>query len=404
VKNYRILIVDDEPDNIRVIRNCFSEAGEPYAIYQALSGEVALTITGAELPDLIITDWEMPAMDGIELIKQLKQNEATADIPVIMCTGVMTTSENLQTALNAGAVDFVRKPIDKIELLARVQSMLQLADSKKEIKQKYFIIEKKNSFITSLMESIPYPLVYYKPDGTIKGTNRQFDELFETSASEIIGSNLYNFKAFANSRDHAINDKKLLENSSFTAYEMGLKENVYLISKSLYHNTLNKPDGIFCITVDISELKNAYHEILEGKKRELASNAIRLMNLSEMNNKIIEKLEVIYNLPVERKNESIRNVINNLNIKASENIWREFELHFGNVFEHFYQTLKNHFPDLTPGDLKLCAFLRLNLSSKEIATLTFQNPKSIDMARYRLRKKINLTQDENLTDFLMRIN
>jgi len=86
------------------------------------------------MPDLIITDWEMPIMNGIEFIKLLKSNEKTHDIPVIMCTGVMTTPENLKTALDAGAVDYIRKPVEKLELMARVNSMLKLSDSIKTIK------------------------------------------------------------------------------------------------------------------------------------------------------------------------------------------------------------------------------------------------------------------------------
>jgi DNA-binding CsgD family transcriptional regulator len=62
------------------------------------------------------------------------------------------------------------------------------------------------------------------------------------------------------------------------------------------------------------------------------------------------------------------------------------------------------FPDLTTGEKKMCALLRLNLSSKDIASITFQNPQSVDMARYRLRKKMDLKKEENLIDFLMSIN
>jgi two-component system sensor histidine kinase/response regulator len=135
MKNYKILIVDDVPDNIKSIVDCFDESEEPYILYQALDGETAEAIAIMEKPDLIITDWEMPGMSGIELIKSLKSDPGTAEIPVIMCTGVMTTSQNLKTALLAGAVDYIRKPVDKIELSARVQATLRLAESYKEIKK-----------------------------------------------------------------------------------------------------------------------------------------------------------------------------------------------------------------------------------------------------------------------------
>ncbi len=135
MENKRILIVDDVVDNLEIIIKYIEEDREPYELLQALNGEVAFEIAVAEIPDLIITDWEMPVMDGIELIKKVKQDERTAEIPVIMCTGAMLNSEHLKIALQAGAVDYVRKPIDKVELLARIQATLRLADSFSEIKK-----------------------------------------------------------------------------------------------------------------------------------------------------------------------------------------------------------------------------------------------------------------------------
>jgi DNA-binding CsgD family transcriptional regulator len=65
--------------------------------------------------------------------------------------------------------------------------------------------------------------------------------------------------------------------------------------------------------------------------------------------------------------------------------------------------LLDQFPALTPNERKLCALLRSGLSSKDIAILTFQNPQSVDVARYRLRKKLNMANEENLSDFLLSI-
>jgi len=130
-----ILIVDDQPENLQTITDIFTKSQLLYEITQAPNGKIALKIIEKVVPDLIITDWEMPEMDGIEFIKQLKQNTNTVDIPVIMCTGVMTSSKNLETSLQAGAVDYIRKPIDEIELIARTKANLHLADNYTKIKQ-----------------------------------------------------------------------------------------------------------------------------------------------------------------------------------------------------------------------------------------------------------------------------
>ncbi len=151
---HKILIVDDETINLNILAFGLEEADNGYEILQTHKGETALEIALEELPDLIITDWAMPGMDGIQLIKRLKENETTRDIPVIMCTGVMISSENLETAFKAGALDYIRKPVDKIELLARTRSMLALGDSFKKIKEQNDRLEVKRKKIQDALEKI----------------------------------------------------------------------------------------------------------------------------------------------------------------------------------------------------------------------------------------------------------
>ncbi len=149
-KTYQILIVDDLPENLDALTGFIEGTGEPYEILQANNGRLAYEIAAAEKPDIVITDWEMPEMDGIDLIRRLKANETTADIPVIMCTGVMTSSANLQTALDAGAVDYIRKPVDPIELTARLRSMLSLAASHRQIKAQHLELTQKYKELAAL--------------------------------------------------------------------------------------------------------------------------------------------------------------------------------------------------------------------------------------------------------------
>lgn len=85
----------------------------------------------------------------------------------------------------------------------------------------------------------------------------------------------------------------------------------------------------------------------------------------------------------------------------SDQDWEHFEKLFYQAHENFFQRLKNMYPDLTPSDLRLCAYLRLNLSTKEIAPLLNISVRGVEERRYRLRKRMNLSLDQNLTEYIL---
>jgi DNA-binding response OmpR family regulator/DNA-binding CsgD family transcriptional regulator len=131
MQNKTILIVDDLVENLQVIVSMFEQNRPDLVIYQANSAKMALDLALRILPDIILTDWDMPAMSGIDLILELKKHKTTRGIPVIMATGMMLSPENLREALEAGAVDFLTRPINTVELLARSHSALLLSEQHK---------------------------------------------------------------------------------------------------------------------------------------------------------------------------------------------------------------------------------------------------------------------------------
>ncbi|NOX45881.1 MAG: response regulator [Chlorobi bacterium] len=133
MKSHKILIVDDSIGGLKVLISIIKQHFPDYTIYQANNGRKALKVLFDIKPDIVITDWEMPEMNGLELSHEIFSNIVTANIPVIMITGVMLSPEDLKEALEAGAVDYIRKPINATELVARINSAIELAESKKEI-------------------------------------------------------------------------------------------------------------------------------------------------------------------------------------------------------------------------------------------------------------------------------
>ena len=157
---------------------------------------------------------------------------------------------------------------------------------------------------------------------------------------------------------------------------------------------------------EVIKLRNEkLHAEMKQKDKELANSTMEMIqkNKSLISiNKELRKLvrETHDNSSKDKLNILIRKINRQIN---AENHWEVFEKHFGSVHEDFLNDLKSKFPDLTPRELKLCAYLRLNISSKEIATLMNISTRGVEISRYRLRKKLKLDHKTNLTAFIMSI-
>jgi tetratricopeptide (TPR) repeat protein len=138
---------------------------------------------------------------------------------------------------------------------------------------------------------------------------------------------------------------------------------------------------------------------LELKNNELTYNAMCIIKNNETVAKMVEVVEQALDSGDDAMN--LRQIIQRLQTVEANKGWKEFEVRFTHTHKDFYDELLSRFPDLTPNERKLCAFLRLNMSSKDIASITHQSVHSINVARTRMRKKLGIGQtDENLISFL----
>ncbi|MEA5565040.1 response regulator [Anabaena sp. UHCC 0399] len=132
-ENNLILVVDDTITNLEIISAELMAAG--FTVATAINGEQAIQKIQFQLPDLILLDVMMPKMDGFETCKYLKANPVTQDIPVIFMTGITDTDSKVN-GLNLGAVDYITKPFQKEEVLARIKTHLQLRNLTKNLEQR----------------------------------------------------------------------------------------------------------------------------------------------------------------------------------------------------------------------------------------------------------------------------
>jgi len=275
MKKEVILIVDDEQNYLDTITDTLEERN--FKIIQALNGKMGIMVAQKFLPDIIITDWEMPEMNGIEMIQQLKANEQTANIPVIMCTGIMTTSQNLHVALGAGAYDYIRKPIDPIELVARINATLRLSNSYKKIHQQAEKLAESNATKDKFFSIIAHDLK--NPFTSILG----FSNLILGNKSKFSEEDIINFVTQIS--DSAKNTFKLLENLlTWSRSQTGKLEyypivlninNIVCNSKSLIQYIAQGKN----ITIEFDVEKNievfADENMINTVIRNLLSNAVK---------------------------------------------------------------------------------------------------------------------------------
>lgn len=169
---------------------------------------------------------------------------------------------------------------------------------------------------------------------------------------------------------------------------------LYILSQSRVRRLSLKNKNIELANRNAELEKDAMANELELKNKELTTNVMYQIRKNELINSIAERL-LANSHNFKKENQGlIKEIIKDLENTQEDSIWKEFETRFHQVHNQFYDKLNEINPDLTPNERRLCAFLRLNMSTKEISSITSQSPRSIEVARTRLRKKLNLTNSE----------
>ncbi|MDE5416912.1 hypothetical protein L3049_02750 [Labilibaculum sp. DW002] len=144
---------------------------------------------------------------------------------------------------------------------------------------------------------------------------------------------------------------------------------------------------------------------VEYKNRELAGSTMNIIHKNEVLSYSVGELKkALKKIKDPTALVQVRQLMKTIDAEFnSEQDWDQFELHFDQVHENFLKRLRTEHSQLTPKDLRICAYLRMNLSTKEIAPLMNISVRGVEISRYRLRKKFNLSREENLIDFILNV-
>lgn len=256
------------------------------------------------------------------------------------------------------------------------------------------------------------PLIYERM-ASIYMSQKNYEQAYHSlEEAKILNERYFDSRSALNRPLLEIQDAFRQEKERGRLSELEYQEEVGTLQKTLMFLTL-----LFLISIGFISYRSlrarhkAEKELME-KKRELeskqAEEMIELRNkeLTTSALKLIEKDELLATLKKDLSGKEgevsasdIKRAIKTISVSNTQN-WQEFEARFVSVNSEFYQQLHEKFPNLTSGEQKLCALIKLNFSSKDIAQLLGISLGSAHTTRYRLRKKLGLERDENLTDFI----
>jgi len=194
-ENIRILVVDDVLKNIQVIGGLLREKG--FMISVAQSGEQAIEVAGVNQPDLILLDVIMPGMNGFETCIRLKQDTALKAVPIIFLTALSETMDKVR-GFKVGAVDYVTKPIESEELLARIRLHLTVKILQEDLESQVRIrteelvrinqaLTKREEEYQTVMKAVPDPIIVYDTIGKTRFVNPAFTRVFGWTKEDLLG-------------------------------------------------------------------------------------------------------------------------------------------------------------------------------------------------------------------------
>jgi PAS domain S-box-containing protein len=221
-----ILVVDDQPQNVELLEAYLIPNG--YEIIKAANGEEALEKLSVNQIELILLDVMMPGIDGFEVTRRIRADEKIHLLPIILVTS-LNKAEDRVKGIEAGCEDFISKPVDKMELLARVQSLLKIkayndlmSNYQKELEIAKQSESEAREYCESIINTVREPLIALDQDLRVVSTSRSFYEFFKVTPEETVGRLIYDLgnKQWNIPKLRELLETILLHKTTFDNYEV----------------------------------------------------------------------------------------------------------------------------------------------------------------------------------------
>jgi two-component system sensor histidine kinase UhpB len=280
-KNADILVVDDEIANLRLLTEILTQAG--YQVRSAEKPGLAIESALAYPPDLILLDVMMPEMDGFEVCRRLQAHETTREIPVIFVSALQEVDDKVR-GFEVGGVDFISKPYQKLEVLARVKTHLQLREMQlhleelvvertAELAQANEALRKSEQRFRATFEQAAVGIAHLTREGQFLRLNQKFCDIVGYTHQEMQNLSFQDITHPDDLKSDLANVKQLLE-GQVESYSMEKRyfhkngKTVWVnLTVSLLREDTGEPRYFISVVEDITDRKLAEQQILEYQKR-----------------------------------------------------------------------------------------------------------------------------------------
>jgi len=273
-----ILVVDDQFQDIELLEAYL--VGQDYEIVKAASGQEALEKLLNNQIDLVLLDIMMPGMSGLEILKKLRADEKTRLIPVVMAT-VLKEAQDKVRALEAGCDDFISKPFDKHELLARVKSLLR-------IKYLHDEVDEDREYAESIINTVREPLIALNQDLRVVTASRSFYDVFKVKPEETVGQLIYDLgnKQWNIPKLRELLETILPQKTTFDNYEVehnfpGLGKRTMLLNARQIQRAHGKERIILLAIEDITERKQIEEKLIFLASHDELTGCINFKSIME---------------------------------------------------------------------------------------------------------------------------
>ena len=274
------MIVDDNSANLGLLAELLEQ--ENFEVLAARSGESGLEKARFARPDLILHDAVLPGIDGFEACRRLKADERSRDIPVIFMTVLNDTGHKIQ-AFQVGAVDYITKPVEKEELLARVRTHLrlrrlsenleqqveertrELMAANRTLQQEIAVRQRAEEHLQAILDNTTAVIYLKDTQGRFVLVNRQFEKTFGLRQEEVLGKTDYDFMPAAFADKYRANDLAIFQGGQPILFEESAPQDdgvhTVISSKFPVYDADGRPYGVCGISTDITARKQAEEEI-----------------------------------------------------------------------------------------------------------------------------------------------